>query len=128
MWTTPSGRCRSRRPRDAGSSARRRHGPPAAPPRQRADSPAAGLLRALRVRRRAAVPGDRRAWPRDLVVHARMLRAAAGAYGWTGPGLVDAMLTIVRNFATGFEDDPGALDWALAELAHLARNADMFRA
>ena len=27
-----------------------------------------------------------------------MLRVAADAYGWTGPGLVDAMLTIVRNF------------------------------
>jgi hypothetical protein len=38
------------------------------------------------------------------------------------------MLTIVRNFATGFEDDPGALDWALAELAYLERNADLFRA
>jgi phosphotransferase family enzyme len=59
---------------------------------------------------------------------ARMLRVAAGSYGWTGPGLVDAMLTIVRNFATGFENDPGALDWALAELAHLERNADLFRA
>jgi hypothetical protein len=59
---------------------------------------------------------------------ARMLRVAADAYGWTGPGLVDAMLTIVRNFATGFEDDPGALDWALAELAYLERNADLFRA
>jgi Phosphotransferase enzyme family len=59
---------------------------------------------------------------------ARMLRVAADAYRWTGPGLVDAMLTIVRNFATGFEDDPGALDWALAELAYLERNADLFRA
>ena len=59
---------------------------------------------------------------------ARMLRVAADAYGWTGPGLVDAMLTIVRSFATGFEDDPGALDWGLAELAHLERNADVFRA
>jgi len=59
---------------------------------------------------------------------ARMLRVAADAYRWTGPGLVDAMLSIVRNFATGFEDDPGALDWALAELAHLERNADLFRA
>jgi len=59
---------------------------------------------------------------------ARMLRVAASAYGWTGPGLVDAMLAIVRDFATGFEDEPGALDWALAELAHLERNADLFRA
>ena len=57
-----------------------------------------------------------------------MLRVAAGAYGWTGPGLVDAMLTIVRNFATGFENNPGALDRALAELAHLERNAALFRA
>jgi hypothetical protein len=38
------------------------------------------------------------------------------------------MLTNVRNFATGFEDNPGALDWSLAELAHLERNADLFRA
>jgi hypothetical protein len=59
---------------------------------------------------------------------ARMLRVAADAYGWTGPGLVDVMLTIVRNFATGFEDDPGALDWGLAELAYMERNADLFRA
>src|SRR5580704_145160 len=59
---------------------------------------------------------------------ARMLRVAADAYRWSGPGLVDAMLTIVRNFATGFEDNPGALDWALAELAYLERNADLFRA
>lgn len=59
---------------------------------------------------------------------ARMLRVAADAYGWAGPGLVDAMLAIVRNFATGFEDNPGALDWALAELAYLERNADLFRA
>ena len=59
---------------------------------------------------------------------AQMLRVAADAYGWTGPGLIDAMLTIVRNFATGFEDNPGALDWALAELAHMERNANLFRA
>jgi len=86
------------------------------------------------------LPGTRRANFADFLwafVHpavygegepaARMLRVAADAYRWTGPGLVDAMLTIVRNFATGFEDDPGALDWALAELAYLERNADLFR-
>ena len=58
---------------------------------------------------------------------ARMLRVAVGAYGWSGPGLVDAMLTIVRDFATGFEDNPGALYRALEELAYLERNADLFR-
>jgi len=59
---------------------------------------------------------------------ARMLRVAADAYGWTGPELVDEMLTIVRNFATGFEDNPGALAWGLAELAYMERNSDLFRA
>src|SRR5215470_7003390 len=29
---------------------------------------------------------------------ARMLRTAADAYGWSGPGLVDAMLATVRHF------------------------------
>jgi Ser/Thr protein kinase RdoA (MazF antagonist) len=60
---------------------------------------------------------------------ARMLQIAADAYGWSGPGLVDAMLTTVRHFqAVVAPPDRGAMDWALAELAHLERNADLFRA
>jgi aminoglycoside phosphotransferase (APT) family kinase protein len=60
---------------------------------------------------------------------ARMLRVAADAYRWTGPGLVDAMLTTVRHFQMVVAPpDQGAMDWALAELAHLERNADLFRA
>jgi len=59
---------------------------------------------------------------------ARMLRVAADAYGWSGPGLVDAMLTTVRNFQAVVAPDRGAMDWGLAELAHLERNADLFRA
>jgi hypothetical protein len=59
---------------------------------------------------------------------ARMLRVAAGAYGWTGPGLVDAMLTTVHDFQAVVAPDRGAMDWGLAELAHLEHNADLFRA
>jgi len=60
---------------------------------------------------------------------ARMLRVAADAYGWSGPGLVDAMLTTVRHFhAVVAPPDRGAMDWGSAELAHLERNADLFRA
>ncbi len=60
---------------------------------------------------------------------ARMLQIAADAYGWSGPGLVDAMLTTVRHFqAVVAPPDQGAMDWALAELAHLERNAGLFRA
>jgi Ser/Thr protein kinase RdoA (MazF antagonist) len=56
---------------------------------------------------------------------ARMLRVAAGAYGWTGRGLVDAMLATVRNFV---EVNPEFIGWGAAELAHMERNADLFRA
>jgi hypothetical protein len=53
-----------------------------------------------------------------------MLRIAADAYGWSGPGLVDAMLACVRYFAAVVAPGP----WAQRELAHLERNADLFRA
>jgi hypothetical protein len=59
---------------------------------------------------------------------ARMLRVAADAYGWSGGGLVDAMLTTVRNFEAVVAGDRGAMDWAAAELAYMKRNADLFRA
>ncbi len=38
---------------------------------------------------------------------ARILRVAADAYGWSGPGLVNAMLTTVRNFQPSY-GQPGA--------------------
>src|SRR2546430_16620546 len=50
---------------------------------------------------------------------------AVGAYGWTGAGLVDAMLAIVRNFV---EVNPEFIKWGATELAHMERNADLFRA
>jgi hypothetical protein len=56
---------------------------------------------------------------------ARMLRIAADAYGWSGPGLVDAMLACVRYFAAVVT--PGG-SWGQGELAHLERNAELFRA
>jgi len=59
---------------------------------------------------------------------ADMLRIATDAYGWSGPGLVDAMLEGVREFQDVVRDDPGALEWAVAELAYMERNADEFRA
>ena len=60
---------------------------------------------------------------------AHMLRVAVGAYRWSGPGLVDAMLTCVRHFrAVVAPPDRGVMDWGEAELAHLERNADLFRA
>jgi Phosphotransferase enzyme family len=59
---------------------------------------------------------------------ARMLRVAADAYGWSGGGLVEAMLTTVRNFQVIVAGDRGAMDWAAVELAYLERNADLFRA
>ena len=55
---------------------------------------------------------------------ARMLRIAADAYGWSGPGLVDAMLASVRYFAAIVAPGP----WADRELANLERNAELFRA
>jgi hypothetical protein len=58
---------------------------------------------------------------------ARILHVAADAYGWSGPGLVDAMLDVVRHFQTVVLGNPGAVDWAAAELDYLERNADLFR-
>jgi len=55
---------------------------------------------------------------------AEMLRVAADAYGWTGGGLVDAMLTTVRAFV---ELNPEFRDWGIPELEHLERNAALFR-
>jgi len=59
---------------------------------------------------------------------ARMLRIATDAYGWSGAGLVDAMLAEVRAFKGVVLDDPGAVAWAADELAYLERNANEFRA
>jgi hypothetical protein len=59
---------------------------------------------------------------------ARMLQVAADAYGWSGGGLVDAMLTTVRGFQAIVEGDRGAMGWAAAELAYMERNATLFRA
>jgi aminoglycoside phosphotransferase (APT) family kinase protein len=58
---------------------------------------------------------------------ARVLREAANAYGWSSGGLVDSMLLAVRNFQTLVDGDPGAMNWAAAELAYMERNADAFR-
>jgi hypothetical protein len=57
-----------------------------------------------------------------------MLRVATDAYGWSGSGLVDAMLAVVRDFQDIVLGDPGAMKWAAEELAYMARNADAFRA
>jgi hypothetical protein len=59
---------------------------------------------------------------------ARMLRVAVDAYGWSGGGLVDAMLTAVRDFQTIVAGDAGAMKWGAEELAYMERNADVFRA
>jgi hypothetical protein len=59
---------------------------------------------------------------------AQMLRVAAGAYEWSGGGLVDSMLAVVRHFQTVVAGDPGAIAWGAAELAYMERNADLFRA
>jgi len=59
---------------------------------------------------------------------AHMLRVAADAYGWSGGGLVDAMLATVQHFQTVVEGDQGAMEWAASELAYMERNADVFRA
>jgi hypothetical protein len=57
-----------------------------------------------------------------------MLEVAADAYGWRGDGLVEAMLATVERFQEIVKGDPGAMEWGAAELAHLRRNADVFRA
>jgi len=60
---------------------------------------------------------------------ARMLRVAVDAYGWSGPGLVDSMLTCVRHFnEVVAPPDRGVMEWGARELAHLERHADLFRA
>jgi hypothetical protein len=59
---------------------------------------------------------------------ARMLRVAVDAYGWSGPGLVDAMQAIVGKFVIDFAGEDKSLRWGQAELAHLERNAGLFRA
>ena len=60
---------------------------------------------------------------------ARMLRAAVDAYGWSGPGLVDAMLAGVRHFQEVVAPpDRAVMEWGAEELAHLEDNADLFRA
>jgi aminoglycoside phosphotransferase (APT) family kinase protein len=59
---------------------------------------------------------------------AHMLRVATDAYGWSGDGLVDAMLAEVRAFQDIVRDNPGALAWAAGELAYMERNAEEFRA
>ncbi len=58
---------------------------------------------------------------------ARMLRIAADAYGWSGDGLVEAMLAVVEHFQTVVDGDPGAMAWGAAELAYMRRNAGAFR-
>jgi hypothetical protein len=58
---------------------------------------------------------------------AHMLGVAADAYAWRGDGLVEAMLAVVERFQRIVEGDPGAMEWGSAELAHLERNADVFR-
>jgi hypothetical protein len=55
---------------------------------------------------------------------ADMLRVAVDAYGWTGEGLVEAMLTTVRTFV---EVNPEFRDWGVPELEHMERNAELFR-
>jgi hypothetical protein len=59
---------------------------------------------------------------------ARMLRLAIDAYGWTGTGLVDAMLEVVRRFQRIVAGDAGAEEWGAGELAYTERNAGLFRA
>jgi hypothetical protein len=57
----------------------------------------------------------------------RMLAVAADEYGWSGSGLVDAMLACVRRFHTIVEGDAEATDWADGELAYMERNEKLFR-
>jgi hypothetical protein len=51
-----------------------------------------------------------------------MLGAALDGYGWSGRGIVDAMLAAVR----GFVDLHDTGDWGRNELAYMERNADLF--
>jgi hypothetical protein len=59
---------------------------------------------------------------------ADMLRVATAAYGWSGEGIVDAMLATVRHFQTAVAGDAGAEEWGAQELAYMERNSDVFRA
>jgi Phosphotransferase enzyme family len=59
---------------------------------------------------------------------AAMLRVAAGAYRWSGEGLVDDMLVTVRDFQHVVAGDAGAEQWGARELGYMERNADAFRA
>jgi len=59
---------------------------------------------------------------------ARMLQAAADAYGWAGAPLVDSMLDSVRTFQTVVAGDRKAEEWGSAELTYLERNMNIFRA
>lgn len=58
---------------------------------------------------------------------ARMLGAAADAYGWSGDGLTDSMLEVVERFQTVVRGDRGAEEWGAGELAYMERNAELFR-
>jgi hypothetical protein len=53
---------------------------------------------------------------------ARMLEAALDGYGWSGGGIVAAMLAAVRGFVE--RHDTG--DWGRNELAYMERNAGLF--
>lgn len=53
---------------------------------------------------------------------AQMLEAALDGYGWTGDGIVGAMLAAVR----GFVDRHDTGDWGLNELSYMERNAEFF--
>src|SRR5262249_48322229 len=53
---------------------------------------------------------------------AQMLEAALAGYGWTGGGIVGAMLAAVRGFVG--RHDTG--DWGPNELAYMESNADYF--
>ena len=58
----------------------------------------------------------------------RMLEVAVDAYGWSGDGLTDAMLVVVRDFQRVVQGDHRAMEWAAGELDYMERNADLFRA
>jgi hypothetical protein len=55
---------------------------------------------------------------------ADMVRVAGEAYGWRGAGLVEAMLATVRGFV---RINPEFRAWGDPELAHMERNAELFR-
>ena len=57
----------------------------------------------------------------------RMLRLAVDAYGWTGAGLTDAMLEVVRDFQDVVRGAPEAMAWGAGELEYMERNAHLFR-